>query len=149
MSRATPEMRNLSRRLITYETKTKSAETIPSESFHVCEKLRPHLATLTGNAGFRALLSRALALANAEFPWLRTVHVKADGSMEGLNELNAQVEPKEFAEGSIVVLAQLLGLLVAFIGENLTLRMVREVWPKLPQINDLDLGKGDKNEKAK
>ena len=69
--------------------------------------------------------------------------------MEGLNEINAQVEPKDIAEGSVVVFAQLLGLLVAFIGENLTLRMVREVWPKLPQINDLELGKRDKNEKAK
>jgi hypothetical protein len=48
------------------------------------------------------------------------------------------------AEGSVVLVAQLLALLVAFIGENLTLRMVREVWPKLPQINDLDLRKGDK-----
>jgi len=97
-----------------------------------------------GNEGFRALLSRALALANVEVPWLETVHVKADGSMEGLNEIKAQVEPEDIAEGSVVVFAQLLGLLVAFIGETLTLRMVREVWPKLPQINDLDLRKGDK-----
>ena len=36
--------------------------------FLVCEKLRPHLAMLMGNAGFRALLSRALALAKAEVP---------------------------------------------------------------------------------
>lgn len=144
MSRATQEMRDLSRCLITYETKNKSSETIPSGSFHVCEKLRPHLATLMGNEGFRALLSRALALANVEVPWLGTVHVKADGSMEGLNEIKAQVEPEDIAEGSVVVFAQLLGLLVAFIGETLTLRMVREVWPKLPQINDLDLRKGDK-----
>jgi len=64
--------------------------------------------------------------------------------MEGLNEIKAQVEPEDIAEGSVVVFAQLLGLLVAFIGETLTLRMVREVWPKLPQINELDLRKGDK-----
>jgi hypothetical protein len=41
----------------------------------------------------------------------------------------------------------LLGLLVAFIGEDLTLRLVREVWPKL-SLNNLDFGKGYKNEKA-
>ena len=144
MSRATQEMRDLSRCLITYETKNISSETIPSVSFHVCEKLRPHLATLMGNEGFRALLSRALAVADEEVPSLRAVHVKADGSLEGLGELQAQVEPEEMAEGSVVLVAQLLALLVAFIGETLTLRMVREVWPKLPQINDLDLRKGDK-----
>ena len=44
--------------------------------------------------------------------------------------------------------AQLLGLLVTFIGEELTLRLVREVWPKLSP-NNLDFGKGDNNEKPK
>ena len=67
------------------------------------------------------------------------MHVKADGSLEGLDELGAQVDPDEIFEGCVVLLAQLLGLLVAFIGENLTLRLVREVWPKL-SLNDLDLG---------
>ena len=142
-------MRDFAKRLIAYETGgNKSSGTKTPAAFHVCEKLRPHLATLMGNAGFRALLSRALALASAEVPWLRAVHVKADGSLEGLEELHAQLDPEEFAEGRVVLLAQLLGLLVAFIGEDLTLRLVREVWPKLP-LNDLDFGKGDKNEKAK
>lgn len=109
-------------------------------AFHVCEKLRPQLATLMGSTGFRALLSRALALANSETSSLRTVHVLADGSLAGLDALEAQVDPDEVVEGSVVLLAQLLGLLVAFIGEPLTTRMVREVWPKLP-LNDLDLGK--------
>ena len=63
--------------------------------------------------------------------------------MEGLEELQAQVDPEEMAEGSVVLVAQLLALLVAFIGENLTLQMVREVWPKL-SLNDLDFDKGDK-----
>ena len=92
-----------------------------------------------GNVGFRALLSRALALANADVPWLRAVHVKADGSLEGLDELGAQVDPDEIFQGCVVLLAQLLGLLVAFIGEDLTLRLVRDVWPKL-SLNNLDFG---------
>jgi hypothetical protein len=149
MSRATPQMRDLSQCLIAYETRgNKSSEAKTPATFLVGEKLRPHLATLMGNVGFRALLSRALALANAEVPWLRAVHVKADGSLEGLDELEAQVDPEEMAEGTVVLAAQLLGLLVVLIGENLTLRLVREAWPKL-SLNDLDFGKGDKNEKAK
>ena len=142
-------MRDCAERLIAYETReNKSSETKTPAAFHVGEKLRPHLTTLLGNVGFRALLSRALALANTDVPWLRAVHVKADGSLEGLDELEAQVDPDEIFEGCLVLLAQLLGLLVAFIGENLMLRLVREVWPKL-SLNDLDVCKEDKNEKAK
>ena len=98
-----------------------------------------------GKVGFSALYSRALVLANAEVPWLRAVHVKADGSLGGLDALGAQVNPAEIFEGKVVLLAQLLGLLVAFIGGSLTLRLMREIWPKIP-LNDLDFGNGDKNE---
>ena len=113
-------MRSFAKRLMAYETSgNKSSETTNPAAFHVCEKLRPQLATLMGNGGFRALLSRALALATAEVPWLRAVHVKADGTLEGLEELHAQLDSAEFFEGRVVLLAQLLGLLVAFIGEIL------------------------------
>ena len=127
MNRATPQMRDLSQGLIAYETReNKSSGTKTPAACRVGEKLRPPLVTLVGNLGFRALLSRALALANAEVPWLRAVHVNADGSFEGLDELEGQVDPEEIAVGCVVLLAQLLGLLVVLIGENLTLRLVRE-----------------------
>ncbi len=128
-------------RVITHETRgMKSIGAKNPAALHVGEKLRPTLSALMGNTGFRALLSRALALANAEVPWLRGLHVKADGTLEDLGEFEAQVDPKEFAEGNVVLLAQLLELLVAFIGEDLVLRLVHEVWPKL-SLRDLDFGK--------
>ena len=137
-------MRDFAERLIAYETRGNNpSETETSGPFLVGEKLRPQLATLMGNVGFRALLSRALALANAEAPWLRAVHVNTDGSFQGLDELGAQVGPDEIFEGRVVLLAQLLGLLVTFIGELLTLRLVRDVWPKL-SLNEVDLGTRDK-----
>ena len=142
-------MRDFAERLIAYETRgNKFSETKTPAIFLIDEKLRPHLATLMGNVGFRALLSRALVLTNAKVPWLRALQVNADGSLQGLDELDAQVDPEKILEGRVVLLAQLLGLLVAFIGENLTLRLVREVWPKL-SLSDFDFGKGYKNEKAK
>jgi len=137
-------MRDFAERLIVYETKgNKSSETKTAVVFLVGEKLGPHLATFMGNVGFSALLSRALVLTNAEVPWLRAVHVKADGSLEGLDGLGAQVNPAEIFEGRVVLLAQLLGLLVAFIGEKLTLSLVHQIWPKIP-LHDLDFGNGDK-----
>jgi len=125
-------MRDFAKSLIAVEEKAHRApRTRPLAGFYVCEKLRPPLATLMGNAGFHALLSRALLLAQGEVPWLKSVRVNADGSFEGLAELDRQLGPQEIAEGRIVLLAQLLGLLVAFIGEDLTMRLTLEIWPSL------------------
>jgi hypothetical protein len=148
MSRATPKMREFVEHLIADETQGDSSTARIPAAFVVCEKLRPHMATLMGNAGFRSLVSRALALSSAQFPWLRAVHIKADGALDGLDELATQAEPGAVAEGGVVLLTQLLGLLESFIGENLTVRLVREVSPKL-SFNDHDSGIGGKNEKAK
>ena len=142
-------MRHFAKRLTVYERRANTAsETKTPPAFQVCEKLRVHLAIFMGNTGFRELLSCALPRAQAEIPWLGAVHVKADGSLEGLEELNAQRNPDELFEGGVVLVAQLLGLLVAFIGETLTLRFVREVWPDVP-LDDLDFGRGGKNENTR
>ena len=141
MIQATSQVQDFAVRLITYETREdKSSGTQTPAAFPVCEKLRPHLATLMGNTGFHALLSRALARAKAEFPLLRAVEVKADGSLGLVDKPAVQAGPPELATGSVVLVAQLLGLLVNFIGENLMLRIVCEVWPKLA-LNDLFLRK--------
>jgi hypothetical protein len=132
MSQATAQMRAFAARLIAHENSgTKLSGAPTTAAFPVVERLRPRLATLMGSAGFHALLSRALARAEAEVPSLRAVRINADGSLEGLSELELQVGPQEYAEARVVLLAQLLGLLEAFIGEGLTLRLAREVWPKL------------------
>jgi hypothetical protein len=149
MSRASPQLRNFAKRIIACETNGHESVPIKTpDAFHVFEKLRPPLATLMGNGGFRALLSRSLALASAEVPWLRALHVKSDGALEGLEETHAQLSLDVMSEGRAALLAQLLGLLVAFIGENLTLRLVNEVWPKAT-FSELDLIHGNQNEKTK
>jgi hypothetical protein len=71
------------------------------------------------------------------------VQVNEDGSLAGLEAVRAQTDPAEFLEGGVVLLSRLLGLLVAFIGENLTLRLLREAWPNVP-LNDLDWDDGSK-----
>jgi hypothetical protein len=144
MNRATPQMRSIALRLINYEAPgNDSSEATDTAILQVTDRLRPHLATLMGNAGFRALLARALALASAEVSWLRAVRVNADGALEGLATPHARLKPAEFREGRVVLLAQLLGLLVAFIGPGLTSRLVGEIWPQLAADN-VDFGNGDK-----
>lgn len=144
MNRATAQMRGIAERLIDYETPGKaSAATANTANFQVTERLRPHLATLMGHGGFRALLARALKLAGDEVSWLRGVQVNADGTLEGLATPHGSLTPAEFREGRIVLLAQLLGLLVAFIGPALTSRLLGEIWPQLT-ADKVDFGNGDK-----
>jgi hypothetical protein len=65
-----------------------------------------------------------------------------------LEALHAQLDPAEFREGKVVLLAQLLGLLEAFIGPGLTSRLVGEIWPEI-SFDDLDSGAEAKLAKAK
>ena len=137
MNRVTPKMRIYAERLIAYEmTRAVYSESTPSAAFVVIEKLSPHFGPLMGAAGFRALIARALVLANAEVAWLRDLRVGEDGSFEGLKKLEAHSNPEEIATAGIVLLARLLGLLVTLIGEDLTLQL-------LSNINNLKLGPED------
>jgi hypothetical protein len=90
-------------------------------------------------AGFRLLLSRALTLARAEAPSLSAVQVGADGSLKGLDELGPQKDKEVSMEGGAILIAQLLGLLLTFIGEGITLRLVQDVWPE-SSFDDRDFG---------
>ncbi len=149
MNRATPEMRALASKLISFETSgLKASDKKVSTVFIVPEKLRPHLATLMGNSGCRALVMRSLALASKEVPWLYSVRISIDGVLEEAEDIEHPMNSAALSEGSEVLAARLLGLLVAFIGENLTLRLVSQVWPDIPNL-DFNFSGEDKNEKTK
>jgi hypothetical protein len=114
----------------------------------VCQKLSRPLSRSISSAGFQAILSRALHLARAEFPFLEGVRAGrgADAGFEGLIEHVHDVEPGVAVEGLVAVLGTLLDLLIRFIGEVLTLRMVREVWPDLPSREPSQAGNSDGRE---
>jgi hypothetical protein len=80
--------------------------------------------------------------------WLRDVQVNADGGFEGFETLGSQLDPSEFLEGRVVLLAQLFGLLVALIGPSLTSRLSGEIWPQIP-LFEQDFVREVKSEKAK
>lgn len=143
MNRPTAEMRDFAHGLVAHEAKGKksSGTKAPLVFGAVVDKLRRPLMILAGAQVFRALLSRALALAIDEVRWLRAVHVKADGSLECPAEM-AQLDKEEIANGEVVLLTELFGLLLTFIGEALTLRLLQDVWPGAP-INDFNPGRKD------
>lgn len=132
MSRATPKMRELSQRLVAEEMKgEKSVVDEAVAPFFIYEKLRPHLSILMGKMGTRALFSRSLSLSRLELPYLLSVTVSDEGLLAGFDTAEASLSFQEIFEYRIVLVAHLIGLLVAFIGSNLTLRLLRERWPEL------------------
>lgn len=100
------------------------------QAVRACENMRVPLTKLIGSAGFSSLLSRAVALAKRQAPWLEGLRVEADGSLAGLEELQPDSGAPEAARhGGAILVAELLGLLVTFIGQPLTLGLVHEAWP--------------------
>jgi hypothetical protein len=129
MNRAlSPQVLGLAQRLLAYE----GGAGVPSRlaAVRVSKKLSRPFNTLVGAAGFRSLLSRALALGNTEVAFLTTIQVNGDGSLEGFDKVQAQFSNAELAKGEVIFIAHLLGLLVTFIGEDLTLVLIQEAWPK-------------------
>ena len=126
-----PQTRDLAQSLIAHEGAADTSEPMELAAFRVCETLRPPVSALAGVDGFRALLSRALALASADAPILSVLQVAADGSFQGLDELGRQIDKDQAREGGVILVAQLLGLLLSFIGEAMTSRLVtsEEVLP--------------------
>jgi hypothetical protein len=133
-------MRRFALRIMAHVT-SKSSDAAGQATFQVIDDLRPQVVNLMGVGGFRGLLSRAIAIGGEELRWLRAVHVKSDGSLSGFQDYPS-LAPGDFAEGKVVLLAQLLGMLVAMVGVRVTLRLVLDIWPKL-SLDDLDLGNGE------
>lgn len=122
MNSATPAIQDLARRLIALEAMCDAGSKAGrSEAVRVCEKLRVPLAKFLGIDGYRSLMARALAMAKAETLSLGPVQVQLDGSLDGIGQKDA--------EAAVVVLVHLLGLLVTFVGERMTLRLVLDGWP--------------------
>ena len=129
---AAPGMRDLAHRLLTYEAGL-GKTSVPTESpaTRVYEKLRQSLGEFVGAAGFQSLASRALTLARTGTPSLDAVTITEDGSLQGLGEIENQLETEkdQAGEAGIILIARLLGLLRIFLGEALTLSLLRNAWP--------------------
>ena len=120
--------RDLDRSLVDREADptTTSLHTEPA-TVRVYERLRRQLGAPVGVDGFHALASRALALAKSESPRLSAVQVTPNGGLRGLGEVESQTGPAEDGEAGIVLIAQLLGLFLTFLGEATTLRLIEDL----------------------
>jgi hypothetical protein len=138
----------LARRLLDFEavagTTSARAE---SAGLRVYEKLRRRLCAVAGVAGFRSLAAGALNLALREAPDLGAVQVTADGYLKGVVEFTPQ-DDRQAGEVEVILIARLLDMLITFIGEALTLRIVQDEWPDATS-HIADTGREDTHEQTR
>jgi hypothetical protein len=90
-------------------------------------RLHEQLGKLIGSAGFDVLVTRALVLARRAHPALAGVTAGPGGTIAGLD--GAAGDGGALREGATAIVAHFIELLVILIGEDLAMRLVRDVWP--------------------
>lgn len=119
--------RELARSLIAREAAASCVSRQPqAATVRVYERLRRQLGAPVGVDGFQALASRALALARAESSQLDAVQVTANGGLLGLDQVDLGAGEDD-GEAGILLIAQLLGLFLTFLGEATTLRLMDDL----------------------
>jgi hypothetical protein len=97
-------------------------------------RLRERLSVLLGLTGFDALWARAMHLAQPKLRSGDDTAAEESVPMHGYG-LHAAVRGRDSAVGQhnlVVAFASFITLLFTFIGEELSLRFIRQIWPDLP-----------------
>ena len=135
-----PGMRELAQRLLAYEaTAGKTSEPVGSPTLRVYEKLRKSLGVFVGAVAFHSLACRALTLTRSESFSLGAASIAEDGTLLGHDRVDGEFDSDndQAGEGGTLLIARLLGLLRIFLGEALTLSLLRNAWPG-DALDDLD-----------
>jgi hypothetical protein len=120
--------RDLARSLFACEAEASTtARQAEPASVRVYERLRRQLSAPVGVDGFQALASRALTLAKSQSPRLSAVQVTANGGLRGFGDVESQMDAGEDSEAGIILIAQLLGLFLTFLGEATALRLIEDL----------------------
>jgi hypothetical protein len=136
--------RDLARSLVASEAEAGTTSLHPEQAtVRVYERLRRQLGSPVGVDGFRSLASRALALAKAESPILGAVQIAANGAVRGLGEAEDQVDLDRDDEAGVILIAQLLGLFLTFLGEATTLRLIEDMRLQVDDTNDATAATAD------
>ena len=118
------------KRLLAHEGNSGSSSAeCAAAAWRLYEKLNARLAPLLGSAGVQALFVRSAKLAQAEVGSLAEV-----ATPEGMNKLGAVLQALDSTKATEVA-ATLFGtffeLMTTFIGERLTVLVLRSAWPAI------------------
>ena len=107
------------------------AEALAAAAQRAYDDLARVSAPLIGQVGVDALTGRAVHLAQRAHPWL--VHTRAPeqwkGPFDQIIFCLEQQDPAVATEAAGAVFGTLTGLIVSFIGEPLTVGLLRQAWP--------------------
>lgn len=130
MSKPSATQVERARRLLASEGDSgSSAAQCAAAAWRVYEKLNARLAPLLGSAGVQALFLRSAKLAQADFASLAEV-----AAPEGLTKLGACLQalaPADATEVAATLFGTFLDLMTTFIGERLTVLVLRSAWPTI------------------
>jgi len=143
-----PATRDLARRLLLHEAGGHpEPDALAEAAGRAGARLRGRLIDVVGSTAYTTLLARAVRRAQGEVRTLErgTVagHGGAEGDLHGVREcaLASDDDPAVGEASLTAILVHVIGLLVTFIGEVLTLRLVREAWPELADDQDTAEGR--------
>lgn len=94
----------------------------------IAARLHEELARVIGSAGLDVLFRRSLVLARRAHPALAGVTAGPRGALAGLDD--GARDRRALGEGATAVVAHFMELLVVLIGEDLAMRLVRDLWPE-------------------
>jgi hypothetical protein len=108
-----------------------SAEALAAAARRAYDDLARVSAPLIGHVGVDALTGRALHLMQREYPWLVDTREpeQAEEPFTQVIVSLARQDPAVATEAAGAVFATFTGLLVTFIGEPLTVGLLRQAWP--------------------
>jgi hypothetical protein len=148
------EMRDLAQRLLAYEAAAdKGYRPMEPAALRTYEKLRQCLVAFAGVASFQSIAARALVLAQVEVPSLCVMQVSAEGTLQRLVDIeprttmdknhtgNQKLGEDLLGEEGVILIGRILGLLLIFLGEALTLSLLRSAWPDV-NFDDRNSGNG-------
>ena len=143
MSQPTPAVRRLAQRVLERELEgtgggpQPDSEALAPAAQSAMERLAEPLGRLLGVEGYWGLLRRAVHVARIESPLLQELQVSVEpaGGLDVLHAAVRDADPAVARDALTAVLAHLVWLLVTFIGERLTRRILRDAWPDM-QLDD-------------
>jgi hypothetical protein len=131
MTAPLPEVRALARSLLEKERTGDALADLLETTETLLDHLAKRITPLVGGGGFHLLLQRALKRAAGRHPWLVAIEIdkEAPGRLSGAADAAREVTTEDAAAAAEALLAELIGLLVRFLGADIALRLVRQSFP--------------------
>ena len=122
-------VQDLAKLLFACESTIARSDHLAAPQFRVFQRLCKPFAAVSGAQNLQPLLTRALASIRGRYSWMTTAHVVPSGQIEGIDSHFLETHPQEALEGELALMASLVELLRALLGDAVTIQLLRSVWP--------------------